>query len=272
MERSITSLLKQSFTDFELVISDNASTDNTEEICRHFVENDNRIRYIRQATNIGPTANFKLVLDEAQGDYFMWSACDDIRSCDFLEVNYKFLSQHPDFVASTSPNCFEGQELNESNFIKFSLDGSMYERFITFFEYCWVSHGIFYSLIRTKELRGCEVLGQSFLAADWAINLYLASKGKLNRTEKGHTIFGIKGISSSSNVYRAFRNSIVEYALPFYRLSQYVLKLTSGYTIRQRLRVAKVLVELNVKAVRDQLHTWLFLLYCRYIKPIAKKN
>jgi glycosyltransferase involved in cell wall biosynthesis len=74
---ALDSLLAQTFTDFELIISDNASTDLTESICREYANKDRRIQYIRQAMNIGPVANFQFVLDAAVGDYFMWAAADD---------------------------------------------------------------------------------------------------------------------------------------------------------------------------------------------------
>ena len=70
-------LLAQTFSDFELIISDNASTDATEAICREYMEKDSRIRYARQTENRGAVANFQFVLNEAQGEYFMWAAYDD---------------------------------------------------------------------------------------------------------------------------------------------------------------------------------------------------
>ena len=75
--KALDSLLSQTFSDFELIISDNASTDTTEDICREYAAGDSRIRYVRQKKNQGPLANFQYVLDEAIGEYFMWAAADD---------------------------------------------------------------------------------------------------------------------------------------------------------------------------------------------------
>jgi len=75
--KALDSLLSQTFSDFELIISDNASTDNTEALCLEYAACDSRIRYVRQEENQGPLANFQYVLDEAVGEYFMWAACDD---------------------------------------------------------------------------------------------------------------------------------------------------------------------------------------------------
>lgn len=82
---ALNSLVMQTYTDFELIISDNASTDNTESICYEFAALDTRIRYVRQSVNIGAFANFMFVLEEAIGDYFVWNAADDFRSIDCLE-------------------------------------------------------------------------------------------------------------------------------------------------------------------------------------------
>ncbi len=74
---ALDSLLAQTFTDFELVISDNASTDQTEAICREYAARDPRIRYVRQPQNRGSTFNFNFVLAQARAsDFFMWT-CDD---------------------------------------------------------------------------------------------------------------------------------------------------------------------------------------------------
>ncbi|MDB4035278.1 glycosyltransferase family 2 protein [Pseudomonadales bacterium] len=84
--RALESLLTQTFSDFELIIADNASTDDTEEICREFAARDSRIRYVRHNENCGPFQNFQYVLEEAVGEYFMWAAADDTRDSDFLSL------------------------------------------------------------------------------------------------------------------------------------------------------------------------------------------
>jgi len=75
---ALDSLLAQTYRNFELIISDNSSTDETEQICREYEEIDFRIRYIRQPENLGATENFQFVLARAKGEYFMWAAHDDI--------------------------------------------------------------------------------------------------------------------------------------------------------------------------------------------------
>jgi glycosyltransferase involved in cell wall biosynthesis len=102
IREAIDSLLAQTFTDFELIISDNASTDGTEAICREYAAKDARIRYVRQAENRGPTANFQFVLDEAVGEYFMWAAADDLQKPTFVEKLVNLLDQHKDLCCAMS--------------------------------------------------------------------------------------------------------------------------------------------------------------------------
>jgi len=85
---ALNSILAQTFTDFELIISDNGSTDSTEAICRVYAEKDDRIRYVRQVENKGGLFNFKFVLDEAVGDYYMWAAHDDVWDIEWIKVLY----------------------------------------------------------------------------------------------------------------------------------------------------------------------------------------
>jgi glycosyltransferase involved in cell wall biosynthesis len=75
--RSLESLLAQTYTDFELVISDNASTDATEEVCRRYEKLDSRVRYVRRTENIGGPGNFRYVFSLCSGKYHKWSTADD---------------------------------------------------------------------------------------------------------------------------------------------------------------------------------------------------
>jgi glycosyltransferase involved in cell wall biosynthesis len=76
--------LAQSFGDFELIVSDNASTDATADICRQFAARDRRIRYVRQPHNVGVTRNFNGVVAHATAPYFKWSSADDLVAPDLL--------------------------------------------------------------------------------------------------------------------------------------------------------------------------------------------
>lgn len=98
LKDSIQSILDQSFNDFELIISDNGSIDETQMICESFQKKDSRIRYFRQKNNYGPTKNFEFVLGKARGKYFMWFAADDLAKKNFLESLYTTIVSNPSFV------------------------------------------------------------------------------------------------------------------------------------------------------------------------------
>src|SRR5262245_35151443 len=74
---AIDSILSQDFEDLELIISDNASEDATEEIARAYVEKDARARYVRNEVNVGAARNYNNLVDMARGEYFKWAAHDD---------------------------------------------------------------------------------------------------------------------------------------------------------------------------------------------------
>ena len=95
---AIQSALNQTFTDFELVISDNASNDRTREICEEFARKDSRIRYIRQEINVGAKANFNRVFEYSRGEYFKWVAADDVCGPHYLELTVAALDNDPTAV------------------------------------------------------------------------------------------------------------------------------------------------------------------------------
>jgi len=78
ISESLSSVLAQEFSDFELIISDNGSTDGTSEICSDFAKHDARIRYERQPENRGAAWNFRRVLERASTEYFMWASSHDL--------------------------------------------------------------------------------------------------------------------------------------------------------------------------------------------------
>jgi len=83
--QAVESILSQTFRDIELIISDNASTDATERICREYAERDSRIRYYRSEQNRGAAWNHNRVVELARGKYFKWQCHDDYCDPTFIE-------------------------------------------------------------------------------------------------------------------------------------------------------------------------------------------
>lgn len=98
LREAIDSVLAQSFTDYELIISDNGSTDATREICEAYAARDPRVRYFFNEVNRGAAWNFQQVYRLARGDYFKWMAVDDICDSRFLEQCVAVLDRMPEVI------------------------------------------------------------------------------------------------------------------------------------------------------------------------------
>ena len=98
IEQTLDSLLTQTYTDFELIISDNGSTDRTEDICRRYAGADQRIRYVRHAVNRGATFNWNFVISQARGEYFKWASASDYCAPRFIEACMDILRANDDVV------------------------------------------------------------------------------------------------------------------------------------------------------------------------------
>jgi glycosyltransferase involved in cell wall biosynthesis len=101
LQEAVATLLDQQCGNFELVISDNASTDGTTAFCRRLASEDPRLRYHLNATNIGAMNNFRAVLDRARGKYFMWAAHDDRWNSTFVSSLLAALEATPEAVLAT---------------------------------------------------------------------------------------------------------------------------------------------------------------------------
>ena len=84
IDAALESLRAQTFDDLEIIVSDNASTDGTEEICRNHARLDPRVRYVRNAKNVGVARNFNGLFRLASGRYFKWAPHDDVLAPEFL--------------------------------------------------------------------------------------------------------------------------------------------------------------------------------------------
>lgn len=100
VKEALDSILAQTFTDYELIISDNASSDGTQDICRSYEARDRRITYFRNKDNLGAARNFNNVLSLSRGKYFKWIANDDLYEPGCLEKCISVLERDSSFAAS----------------------------------------------------------------------------------------------------------------------------------------------------------------------------
>lgn len=211
IRKRLESLLSQTFTDFELIISDNASIDSTSEICKEFEKKDKRIRYIRQEKNIGIFWNFNFVLKEAEYDYFVWAAADDLWHADFLKECVDFLQENCEYVGCIGQVERFGndakRDISDSKFIKNFINlfrwseygpheaiGSYGKKFRIYLKAA--SAQSIYGCFRTFALKKTFSSDQNFVGGDLAIILNLLKFGNFHVIEKKLIKFYKSGYSS----------------------------------------------------------------------------
>jgi glycosyltransferase involved in cell wall biosynthesis len=114
---AIQSHLDQTYGDFELIITDNASTDRSEEICRTYAARDPRVKYHRNAKNLGATGNYRRAFELATGEFFRWHPSDDLASPNLLERAVQILDHDPSvFVAYARTKLIDGKGNPIGNF------------------------------------------------------------------------------------------------------------------------------------------------------------
>jgi glycosyltransferase involved in cell wall biosynthesis len=106
LKEAMDSILSQSFGDFELIISDNASTDRTMAICRSYADKDSRIHFYRNENNLGAAWNFNHVFHLARGKYFQWACHDDVWTPTLLERYVDILNRMIDVVLCYSKTMY----------------------------------------------------------------------------------------------------------------------------------------------------------------------
>ncbi len=100
------SLLAQTFTEFEIVICDNASTDRTPQICWEYEKRDSRVQYVRNLRNLGAVANFNRVFELSTAPLFKWAAHDDLHHEAYLDTCVRLLEENPDVVLAHAGTAF----------------------------------------------------------------------------------------------------------------------------------------------------------------------
>lgn len=176
---ALDSILSQTFTDFELIISDNASTDSTPEICEQYANIDSRIRYCRNEKNLGAAENFNKVFRLARAKYFKWIAYDDVCLPSFLEKCIEVLDRNPD-IALCYPKTVlideDGNEIKKYDDRLHMMEKAPHERLRHYLTKVNLANAVF-GVIRTSVLRDTRLLGKYF-GADYILLMELCLRGK----------------------------------------------------------------------------------------------
>ena len=246
IKQSLDCLLNQTFSDFELIICDNASTDNTEEICRNYAAQDSRISYYRNPNNIGCACNFNLVLKLAKGEYFKWAAYDDLNAPAFLSRCIQVLEENPDYILCHSHTYFidENGGFMEKYQIKLKTDAEKPE--IRFAELltkhlCYQMYGV----IRRNALNKIPPMG-GYGNADGILLLRLGTVGKFYEIPEDLFFARVHPEQSLSMFfpnYMSFNSNNPEYSLAmlpdFYQYSVWFDSSNQGKILFPHWRILK---------------------------------
>jgi glycosyltransferase involved in cell wall biosynthesis len=179
LREAIDSVLGQSFTDLELVISDNASTDATAEICREYVARDSRVRYHCNDRNMGAARNYGRAFALARGEYFKWLAADDRIAPDFLSRAVEIL----DCEASVAIALSRYTAIDERGQVLRTLDydhefrGSAPARIRKLFDHPQGTEHPHWGLLRTSVARKTGLL-RTFIGSDFFLSFELVLHGE----------------------------------------------------------------------------------------------
>jgi glycosyltransferase involved in cell wall biosynthesis len=180
--RALDSLLAQTFTDFEIVVADNASEDGTQALCEDYARRDPRVRYFRNETNLGQIANFNRAFELSRGAYFRWAGCNDWWDARYLERCCDALDGCPDAILVS---CYHEYVWSDGRRLRDDYEGQRvdsplpHKRFARMLWFLRASRFYFdpiYSMMRRSALERTVVLRPIF-ATDLALAAELSLVG-----------------------------------------------------------------------------------------------
>lgn len=175
LQQALDSLLNQVGVHTEIIISDNASTDATESICRRYCSSHPQIRYHRFEENVGVSTNFARVMQEAQGEYFIWASGHDLWDSNYLQECSSMLEQNPEAMIAFGTTRWidaEGQSFPRITGWCDTRGMSIIGRYFAVF---WGNMNPIIALIRTRNLQRQTV--DDMVGVDLAILLSLVMQG-----------------------------------------------------------------------------------------------
>jgi len=212
---AIESVLTQTWPDLQLVISDDASTDATEEVCSRWAEVDQRVKYIRQPVNLGLTGNFNFLFAEcSRADFVMMLSDDDWLDPDYVERCRAELVKRPDYVVVAGTSLFirEGEAVAEES--PMQLRDEKPERRVSAYYRSVFECGAYYGLMRGSALSAAMPM-PDVLANDWILVGRVVCVGKVMTLTDTHVNRRLGGTSESvSSVLNVVGGRLGEARLP----------------------------------------------------------
>ena len=202
LAETLDSLLAQTFEDFELIISDNASTDQTETICRAYAEKDPRVRYYRASQDIGLASNYNHLFIRSRGEYFKWAAADDLHEPEYVSRCLEVLEHDPSTVLAYAKARFidqDGAPLEDTD-PGFKLQSSLARERVRYVIHAgsWVN--AIFGVIRSKALAKTRLM-PSYPGGDYPLLGELALEGKFVEIPEPLFLRRLHPAASSQNTH-----------------------------------------------------------------------
>lgn len=222
LRRAVASILAQTHTDLELVIADNASADETPQVCRELAASDRRVRIVRRPHNLGPTANFNGLFADAASPYFMVISDDDHLDHDYVEKCLAELEADPALGVVCGVARYERDGAFSHDGVAIDLlDGDPAARVLAYFRAA--TDAPFYGLRRAAVLRATTPM-PNVLANDWLLAGRMAALGKVRTLTSTRIHRALGGTSADvAGIVREFGAPSFQARLPHLVMAAHVL-------------------------------------------------
>jgi glycosyltransferase involved in cell wall biosynthesis len=203
LRRSIESALCQDYAMLEVIISNNASTDNTHDICQEFSKKDDRVKYVAQSSNRGASANFAEVLKRASGEYFMWLGDDDWIDALYVSHCVSLLEADSTIaLVSGAPIYYQDGTIAYAGKLFDLLEKPWAFRVARYYAKV-ADNGMFYGIMRTAQLQKIAI--SNTMGGDWHLIANIVCAGK---TRMSPTVFVHRELGGATASYRQIAKSL----------------------------------------------------------------
>ena len=255
LNKALKDIYSQSYKNFYLYISDNASTDGTNKICKIWQKRKKNIKIFKQKKKVNINTNFYSIYSKSKTKYFMWIAADDRRSKNYIRDNLNFLKKNDSFISSSCPSIIEYNNNRQSKRVSFEITGEKSDRYYQFLKNCFISHSIFYSVFKKVDISISKKY-LDYMAWDWIVNLIFLTKGKFHRVKKGFLYSAYGGTSSQKKYIYSNKSSFLNKLFPFFKFSFFYLSIF----IKKEFKFVKLVKSIFI----------LFSINLRFIKRYVK--
>ncbi|MDP3842922.1 MAG: glycosyltransferase family 2 protein [Oxalobacteraceae bacterium] len=167
LNRAVDALIRCSYENLEIIISDNASSDDTQSVCAGLTKLDSRVKYFRHAENLGPTTNFEFARAQATGKYFLWLSDDDYLDPDYIRICVYELERDPSLVIASGLGAFHSGDSKPTHFDNVVQPNSL-SPLLRAVKFLWSvgDSSTFFGVYRLDHVNDCWI--PNCLGGDWA--------------------------------------------------------------------------------------------------------